>query len=1053
MADKKISEFPIFDGVQDAQTYYILASGEAGDPDADNYKMPFTHLAQDITANLSSNLSLYSGLSGVFDHLTSGASGIFTELLSGKTGAFTEELLLAGKPIVSENADGGVDLGSTEPPPAGTDAPPVNLLHGGEQKISMDDDIIVIGGVNNDPADQVEIINPTTIKETLTVADGKDTTLGGNTTIKGTTNLNSSLTVADGQDTTLGGATTIKGATTFDSTANFTDSTKITFGSSTPAQTLQDIIDAGGKWSDGTSAGDIYYSSGKVGIGTETPSEKLEISNKNSTGIGDAAIAFTDQGGIRYTMGIKDGSQAFQISENSPLGQTPSDATKGTRFLIDTDGKVGIGTTSPGATLHVKADDDSTDALAFWVVDKAHVNSIITAYENGYVQIGKFTYDDATGNVGIGTLAPVTLLDINAPKNDANGNLLNNDVLISFSKGNTDEIPQGKARIGLAGMTSQVLAEALTDDLCIRSDGNNIRFGTASATRTDMTIDSAGNVGIGTTSPTHHLHLLGDSQVKLKVESTAGNPEIQFTQPDVNDNAKTSSWMAGQSANDFFITKHGLGGGHQFVISNDGNVGIGTTDPDKALEIFNGALKFGTDTADLNEFEIFPTDQGSNGLGFYDRTNTAYRMLISNAGNVGIGTTSPSAKLEIIDTENHLNLKVSDVISQSILKFSDTDGLAGAINFDHNTNKLHFITDGTAIPSNGALNIDSAGNVGIGTTDPKGRLHVKCGENQNFVFRTAGTGGNTHLTMQSVNDAGTTNLDMGMGKDSNTLFLSGSGNVGIGTTSPGAKLEIQTETIWGTYTNEALTINNMGSSGNLNEQHGLGRIKWETNNTIGASIDAIRNVPDKGRNIDLVFSTNPGGNNTTVIERMRINHEGAIIIQNTTAPTVTTNKLHANAGKLYWNGSELASGNNSNVSAINDLSDVTITDVQLDQILYYNGTQWVNSAPTEPAFISDKKYKTEIFPISEALSKVNSIKGANFTWSDDAPSDLGGKKDVGVIAQDIQKVLPEAVEEKENGDLTVKYHRIIPLLIESIKELSEENKALKSRLDKIEGIS
>ena len=80
MADKKISEFPIFDGVQDAQTYYILASGDSGDPDADNYKMPFTHLAEDVT----NSTSLFSGFSGLFDHLTSGASGIFTEVISGK---------------------------------------------------------------------------------------------------------------------------------------------------------------------------------------------------------------------------------------------------------------------------------------------------------------------------------------------------------------------------------------------------------------------------------------------------------------------------------------------------------------------------------------------------------------------------------------------------------------------------------------------------------------------------------------------------------------------------------------------------------------------------------------------------------------------------------------------------------------------------------------------------------------------------------------------------------------------------------------------------------
>jgi hypothetical protein len=67
---------------------------------------------------------------------------------------------------------------------------------------------------------------------------------------------------------------------------------------------------------------------------------------------------------------------------------------------------------------------------------------------------------------------------------------------------------------------------------------------------------------------------------------------------------------------------------------------------------------------------------------------------------------------------------VDDTISQSVIKFSDDDGLGAAINFDHNTDKLHFITDGTATPSNGALNIDSDGNVGIGNTDPGAKLDI-----------------------------------------------------------------------------------------------------------------------------------------------------------------------------------------------------------------------------------------------------------------------------------------------------------------------------------------
>ena len=78
MADKKISEFPVFSGTQDNQTYYIIASGESNDPDADNYKMPFTDLAEDI----SSRMLLVSGLSGVFEHITSGASEFSLILLA-----------------------------------------------------------------------------------------------------------------------------------------------------------------------------------------------------------------------------------------------------------------------------------------------------------------------------------------------------------------------------------------------------------------------------------------------------------------------------------------------------------------------------------------------------------------------------------------------------------------------------------------------------------------------------------------------------------------------------------------------------------------------------------------------------------------------------------------------------------------------------------------------------------------------------------------------------------------------------------------------------------
>ena len=211
-------------------------------------------------------------------------------------------------------------------------------------------------------------------------------------------------------------------------------------------------------------------------------------------------------------------------------------------------------------------------------------------------------------------------------------------------------------------------------------------------------------------------------------------------------------------------------------------------------------------------------------------------------------------------------------------------------------------------------------------------------------------------------------------------------------------------------------------------------------------------VTDKGA-FAVTMPQNTAGNTNL----FAVKNDGTLVIKNPISKTAGSSFSNLSNGDVYHDkgflrvkGLNESQGLGGNVSQLNDLSDVTISSVAKDDILYYNGSKWVNDAPSEPAFVSDEKYKAQISPISSPLSKVNSIKGANFTWSNEAPSDLRGKKDVGVIAQDIQKVLPEAVELRENGDLIVKYHRIIPLLIESIKELDKENKDLKRRLAKIE---
>ena len=94
-------------------------------------------------------------------------------------------------------------------------------------------------------------------------------------------------------------------------------------------------------------------------------------------------------------------------------------------------------------------------------------------------------------------------------------------------------------------------------------------------------------------------------------------------------------------------------------------------------------------------------------------------------------------------------------------------------------------------------------------------------------------------------------------------------------------------------------------------------------------------------------------------------------------------------------------------------------------------------------FSSDERLKDNITPIEGALDKVNQIGGYGFDWNDN--SEHSGH-DVGVIAQEIEKVLPEVVVDRDNGYKAVRYDKIVALLINAIKEQQLQIDELKSKL-------
>ena len=97
---------------------------------------------------------------------------------------------------------------------------------------------------------------------------------------------------------------------------------------------------------------------------------------------------------------------------------------------------------------------------------------------------------------------------------------------------------------------------------------------------------------------------------------------------------------------------------------------------------------------------------------------------------------------------------------------------------------------------------------------------------------------------------------------------------------------------------------------------------------------------------------------------------------------------------------------------------------------------------------SDERLKDNIQVIQGSLDKIGEIRGVEFDWNDKSPGWAQERgHDVGVVAQEVQKILPEIVVERKNGYLGVDYKRIVPLLIESIKELKQEVEILKKKVN------
>lgn len=86
-------------------------------------------------------------------------------------------------------------------------------------------------------------------------------------------------------------------------------------------------------------------------------------------------------------------------------------------------------------------------------------------------------------------------------------------------------------------------------------------------------------------------------------------------------------------------------------------------------------------------------------------------------------------------------------------------------------------------------------------------------------------------------------------------------------------------------------------------------------------------------------------------------------------------------------------------------------------------------------YTSDERLKEKVQIIEDAMAKIRQIDGVTFNWNDLAEEKDVNIREAGVLAQQVQKVLPEVVKERDNGYLSVQYEKMISILIQAVKEL------------------
>jgi hypothetical protein len=734
----------------------------------------------------------------------------------------------------------------------------------------------------------------------------------------------------------------------------------------------------------------IYQSASNIGVGTNSPSNTLQVN-----------------GTVNVT---------YLIITNNTAASCDLKA--------DTKGNVYCGTDATGS---------GADGTGGWLNTSTYTTTTLQINVTNSTGGSVLYINTTSGNIGMGTTNPTARLTVGANSSaneairidsrgfavlrlygdtDNDGSEVGAAYIALSQDGGQDDVGYNLGTIQTAGQNpaGSSYAGTIGNALAMTTwNSNPIQFGTGQAIR--MTIDATGNVGIGTASPGFKLEVNGTLAPTghLTGAGSLGNSTNYW-----NNTLTNQLEVYNGGTNQLSVSANVLSiGTNRFYVASGGNVGIGTSNPSNTLQVngtanvtylvianntasncdlkadTRGNVYCGTDVDTNSGGTVTGTGTGGYITQFQSASAINSSVIYQNGTFIGINITTPA---EVFHVNGKIRADTSFVLNGATALSVSSANTLGIAQSSGWSNGVVIYTNGTE-----KVRIDVNGSVGIGTSNPTYKLDVNGSINlpTGSYYRSEGisligleTGTVAIGTTQNYN----VTIYAGSATPRLKISANGNGSIGIGTNNPQGQLHIYNATNLRDGWHSALEIQSTGMSNypsiffSGQNSSGYSSITW-TNSTSGGNTSMITGsiyvFPSNSTNANMYFATN-----------------GAI------GTAAYTNKM-----VILGNGR------------------VGIGTITPSGLLEVNG----NITATAYYYSSDERLKDNITTLT-GLAIVDKLRGVSFDWKED------GSSSIGVVAQEVEKVLPEVVSTNSyTGMKSVNYGALVGPLIESAKELEQQN--------------